>query len=142
MQGACLNDTDSYTPTSKGKIFILLEAGLGMEDLVGHMLGQVSGLNTMPPTYGIHAYSTGGLACEDFNGNPPRGPNHTRNKKTHTPTTGISQESFEIRWGMHCKNAPHHSKHNPKHTPRQSSKACFEGIEAEKCACNSQGVDF
>ena len=117
-------------------------SGFCMEDLGGHMLGKVSGLNTMPPTYGIHAFSTGGLACEDFIGNPPRGPKHKRNKKAHTPTRGISQEGFEIRWGMHCKNAPQNSKHNPKHTPRQSSKACFEGIEAEKCACNSQGVDF
>jgi len=111
-----------------------------MEDLGGHMLGKVSGLHTMPPTYGIHAFSTGGLACEDFIGNPPRGPKHKRNKKAHTPTRGISQQGFEIRWGMHCKNAPQNSKHNPKHTHQDtSSNALFEGIEAEKCACNSQG---
>ena len=113
----------------KGQIFVLLEVGLCMQDLVGKAFGEVWGSSTMAHTYKINAYYTWGLAGGVSKGNRPKGPKHERRKKRNPPTTSISQETWPKPWGKNMQKggppqqtqAHTHTKTNhPKRALRKS----------------------
>ena len=108
----------THPPAMERVVFILLEEGLCMQDLVGKAFGEVWGSSTMAPTYKIDAYYTWGLGGGVSKGNRPKGPKHKRRKSQTHQQQAFPKKPVQNHGGRTCRKAPHHNKHNPTHPPR------------------------
>ena len=109
---------DTHPKPWKGQIFVLLEVGLCMQDLVGKAFGEVWGSSTMAHTYKINAYYTWGLAGGVSKGNRPKAPKHERRKSETHQQQAFPKKPVQNHGGRTCRKAAHHNKHKPTHPPR------------------------